>query len=37
MRMITGFIPPSSGTARIAGHDNRTESLAAEPATIPQK
>ena len=21
MRMITGFIPPSSGTARIAGHD----------------
>jgi len=25
MRMITGFLPPSSGTATIAGHDIRTE------------
>jgi len=30
MRMITGFIPPSSGTAAIAGHDIRTEPLAAK-------
>jgi ABC-2 type transport system ATP-binding protein len=30
MRMITGFIPPSSGTATIAGHDIRTEPLAAK-------
>ena len=25
MRMLTGFVPPSSGTATIAGHDIRTE------------
>jgi len=30
MRMITGFIPPSSGTAAIAGHDIRTEPLLAK-------
>ncbi|HUC42915.1 MAG TPA: ABC transporter ATP-binding protein, partial [Candidatus Sulfotelmatobacter sp.] len=28
MRMITGFIPPSSGTARVAGHDVLSEPLA---------
>ncbi len=30
MRMITGFVPPSSGTARIGGHDIRSEPLAAK-------
>jgi ABC-2 type transport system ATP-binding protein len=30
MRMITGFISPSSGTATIAGHDIRNEPLAAK-------
>jgi ABC-2 type transport system ATP-binding protein len=30
MRMITGFIPPSSGTASIAGHDIRTAPLEAK-------
>ena len=30
MRMITGFIPPSSGTARIAGHDILKEPLEAK-------
>ena len=25
MRMITGFIPPSSGTAKICGHDIITD------------
>ena len=30
MRMITGFLSPSSGTATIAGHDIRTEPLAAK-------
>ena len=30
MRMITGFIAPSSGTATIAGHDIRTEPLEAK-------
>jgi ABC-2 type transport system ATP-binding protein len=30
MRMITGFVPPSSGTATIAGHDIRTEPLMAK-------
>ena len=29
MRMLTGYLPPSSGTARIAGHDIVTESMAA--------
>ena len=29
MRVITGFLPPTSGTARIAGHDVVTRSLAA--------
>ena len=32
MRMLTGFIPPSSGTARIAGHDVAQEPLAAKAA-----
>ncbi len=27
MRIITGFIPPTSGTVVVAGHDVRTESL----------
>jgi ABC-2 type transport system ATP-binding protein len=26
MRVLTGFLPPTSGTARIAGHDVRTQS-----------
>src|SRR5262245_16554724 len=30
MRMITGYLPPSSGTATIAGHDIRTEPLKAK-------
>lgn len=30
MRMITGFVPPSAGTARIAGHDIGTEPLKAK-------
>lgn len=29
MRMLTGYLPPSSGTARIAGHDIVTDSMAA--------
>ncbi|GAB4178796.1 MAG: ABC transporter ATP-binding protein [Wenzhouxiangellaceae bacterium] len=29
MRMLTGFLPPTSGTARIYGHDVVTDSLAA--------
>ena len=29
MRMLTGYLPPSSGTARIAGHDVVAESMAA--------
>lgn len=27
MRILTGFLPPSSGTARVAGYDILTESL----------
>ena len=27
MRILTGFLPPSSGTARVAGHDILTDSL----------
>ena len=30
MRMITGFLPPSDGTAIICGHDVRTEPVAAK-------
>ena len=30
MRMITGFIPPTSGTATICGHDIITDSVAAK-------
>jgi ABC-2 type transport system ATP-binding protein len=30
MRMVTGFIPPSSGTARIAGHDITLDPLGAK-------
>ena len=30
MRMITGFIPPSSGTAKICGHDIITDPVAAK-------
>lgn len=29
MRMLTGYLPPSSGTARIAGHDIVEDSMAA--------
>lgn len=29
MKMLTGFLPPTSGTALIHGHDIRTDSLAA--------
>lgn len=29
MRMLTGYLPPSSGTARIAGHDIVSDSMAA--------
>lgn len=32
MRMIAGFLPPSSGTATVAGHDVREQSLAARQA-----
>jgi ABC-2 type transport system ATP-binding protein len=32
MRMIAGFIPPSSGSASICGHDVATEPLAAKAA-----
>ncbi|MFH1140686.1 MAG: ATP-binding cassette domain-containing protein [Chloroflexota bacterium] len=41
MRILTGFMPPTSGTARIAGHDVVTESLDARkrigylPETVP--
>jgi ABC-2 type transport system ATP-binding protein len=30
MRMITGFLPPSSGTAVICGHDIRTDAVGAK-------
>ena len=30
MRMITGFLPPSSGTASVCGHDVRQEPIAAK-------
>ena len=29
MKMLAGFVTPSAGTARICGHDVRTDSLAA--------
>jgi ABC-2 type transport system ATP-binding protein len=32
MRVLTGFLPPTSGSARIAGHDVRTQSNAARAA-----
>jgi ABC-2 type transport system ATP-binding protein len=32
MRMITGFVPPSSGTVRVAGHDLESEPNAARRA-----
>ncbi len=32
MRILTGFMPPTAGTARIAGHDVTTDSLAARGA-----
>ena len=32
MRMIAGFITPTSGTARICGHDVTTDPIAAKPA-----
>ncbi|WP_149808162.1 ATP-binding cassette domain-containing protein, partial [Listeria monocytogenes] len=32
MRMISGFLAPSSGTARVCGHDVQRESLAARRA-----
>jgi ABC-2 type transport system ATP-binding protein len=30
MRMVTGFLPPDAGTARLAGHDIRTATVAAQ-------
>jgi ABC-2 type transport system ATP-binding protein len=27
MRMITGFLPPSAGTARVCGHDVGTDAM----------
>lgn len=30
MKMLTGFVEPSSGSARICGHDIRTDTLAAQ-------
>ncbi len=30
MKMVTGFVAPSGGTARICGHDVQTETLAAQ-------
>ncbi len=30
MKMLTGFLPPSGGTARIGGHDIQTDGLAAK-------
>src|SRR5262245_10546118 len=33
MRVLTGFLPPSSGSARVAGHDVVTQSSAARAAT----
>ncbi|MSP78078.1 MAG: ATP-binding cassette domain-containing protein [Dehalococcoidia bacterium] len=41
MRMLTGFMPPSSGTIKIAGHDMQAESLEGRraigylPETVP--
>ena len=32
MRMITGFLPPTSGTAVICGHDISTDAVAAKAA-----
>ena len=32
MKMITGFLTPSSGTASICGHDIQTETVAAKRA-----
>jgi ABC-2 type transport system ATP-binding protein len=32
MRMLTGFLPPSSGTVEIDGHDIRREAIAAKAA-----
>ena len=32
MRVLTGFLPPTSGTARIAGHDVLTQSKEARAA-----
>jgi ABC-2 type transport system ATP-binding protein len=32
MRMITGFVPPSSGSVRVAGHDLEAEPMAARRA-----
>ena len=36
MKMLTGYLAPSLGTARIAGHDMSTDRLARlEPARLP--
>ena len=32
MRVLTGFLPPTSGSARVAGHDVVTQSSAARAA-----
>ena len=33
MKMVTGFVAPSDGTARVCGHDIQTETLAAQQRT----
>jgi ABC-2 type transport system ATP-binding protein len=30
MKMVTGFVPPSAGSARVCGHDIRTDTLRAQ-------
>ena len=34
MRMITGFIPPSSGKTSVGGHDLTNEPISARPPTL---
>ena len=34
MKMITGFLAPTSGTARVCGHDVETGGLAARRSTV---
>jgi ABC-2 type transport system ATP-binding protein len=35
MRMITGFLPPTAGTASICGHDILEEPVEAKPPRLP--